>query len=561
MPLEPPPHRDAPLLSLAFCLSVGAVVRFGLVWGHDLRGAFGPDAPGAAAAAYSGILAHPYPLHPLLIRLFSLPSGDPVQGALLLSLAAGLAVVAAAWLMGRVLTDGRDGRSVALLAAVSPLLVHSSLLRGGDALAVGLAAWGVALGWWGGSRVGAGHRTALGPRLALACAGLLVGLSAAAKPIALPAAVLLLAIPVLGGRRCLPWLGSGAVLGFLVALPFLGPLLRPEPAMGLLGSWWLPGPPSLPAALGWLAEGVGVSVRLLRSESWTQLAPLACLGLLGCAVKAPRRGFRLVVFALGTVSVLAVAAMLGERVQARYLTAASLGWLALSGLALTPASLRREPTTERPGWGRVLMGPLPLSLAATLFVMANLSIWDGLAQLRVQEEGAAEPRGFFASWAGSWRPVEAYQDSSICGALELDGLADELAQNAPPGASVLTLPLRDGRSWHLLGPLATRRDDLLLLELGSECCPGAPAACAADLPGVLAATGGGSLVVPLDPEGRCQTGALPHGQDEWLDALQPLVERDGLWYGMLTVPPATLAVGGHPCTALGGRPPDPPASP
>ena len=559
--LAPPPHRDAPLLSLAFCLTIGALVRFGLLQGHDLRGAFGPDAPGAAASAFGGILAHPYPLHPLLIRVFAVPSGDPVQGALLLSLAAGLATVAAAWVIGRVLTDGRDGRSTALLAATAPLLVQGSLLRGGDALAVSLAAWAVALGWWGARSVGTRQVESWGPRVGLLVAGLLWGLSAAAKPIALPAGAFLLAAPLLGGRRSLPWLGGGLVLGGLVAAPFLAPLHSPRPAMGLLGSWWLPAPPALAELPSWLATGGGVLVGLAREQSWSQLNLLAGLSLAGCVVAAPRRGFRFVVFLLGLGSMLGLAAMLGDRLQARYLCAASFGWLMLAGLALTPGNLRRGTPPEQASWRRVLLGPLPLSFVVTLSVMANLRLWDGVALLRSQEEGAAAPSGFFADWAGDWRPIRAYSDSSICGALELERLAETFTRQAPRGSSVVTLPLRDGRAWHLLGPLGSARDDLTLLEIGPECCPAGPEACALQLAGAMAETGGGSVVVPLRPQGRCETDALSAGLEDWRVALVPSVGPDGVWYGVWTVSPAENAGGQHLCHALGGTPPAPPARP
>ncbi len=559
---SPPPHRDAPLLSLAFCLAVGAVVRFGVLWGVDLRGAFGPDAPGAAAAAFSGPFSHPYPLHPLLIRVFALPSGDGVQGALLLSVAAGLATVGAAWLIGRVLTDGRDGRSTALLAAAAPLLVHSSLLRGGDALAIALVTWGVALGFQGAHALaGARTRSSRWPQVALVAAGLLCGLSAAAKPIALPATALLLAAPLMGGRRCLPWLGGGLIVGFAVALPFLGPLLRPAPAMGLLGSWWLPGPPSAGELPAWLWAGARQLGTVAQAESWSQLGPLALLAVLGCVVAAPRRGFRVGLLILSAGGLLLLAAMLGTRLQARYLAAASFGWLILAGIALTPAALRRPSGAVPHSWRRVLLGPLPLSFVATLFIMANLTLWDGLALLRAQEEGAAPPEGLFAGWAGDWRPTEAYADSSLCGALELERVAAGLVQRAPRGGTVVTLPLRDGRAWHLLGPLAAARPDLGLLELTDECCPHAPARCAELLPDALGRAGGGALVVPLEPTGRCETAALPHGLEDWASALAPVVEPEGPWSGTLRVDPASGSELTQLCDGLGGRPPAPPARP
>ncbi len=555
--MQAPPLRDAPLLSLAFCLAAGALARFGLMTGHDLRGAFGPDAPGAAASAFGGILAHPYPLHPLLIRLLALPGGDPVQASLLLSLCAGLATVAAAWSLGRVLTDGRDGRSTALLAAAAPLLVQQSLLRGGDALAMAMASWGLALAWWGAWELG-GPTPRRSARIALVVGPLLLGLSAAAKPVALPLGALLLLAPMLGGRRSLPWLAAGLVGGALLALPFLGPLLRPRPSMGLLGSWWLPGVPGmaeLPARVG---AAFAVSLGLLREQSWSQLAPILLLAGLGCSVSAPRRGFRLAVLAVGLASVLALGLMLGDRLQVRYLGAASFGLLLLAGVALTPAALRAPRAARPPSWRAVLMGPLPLSLAITLFVMANLRLWDGLALLRAQEEGTAAPEGFFADWAGAWRPTEAYADSSVCGALELEALAAGLAQRLPRGSTVVTLPLRDGRGWHLLGPLAVARDDLTLLELGPECCSSGPERCAAALPGALAAAGGGALVLPLLPEGRCETGALPSGLEPWRAALMPLIDEGGTWYGGW-VRAASPPPHQHLCEGLGGRAPVAPA--
>jgi hypothetical protein len=555
----PPPHRDAPLLSLAFCLGVGALVRFGLLQGHDLRGAFGPDAPGSAASAMFDTLAHPYPLHPLAIRALSLIAGDPVQAALLLSLAAGLAAVAAAWAFGRLLTDGRDGRSTALLAATAPLLVQGSLLRGGDALALAVVAWAVVAGWWG-ALASTRETPPARWRAAMVAAGLLWGLSAACKPIALPAGALLLATPWLCGRRGIPWLLGGLLLGGLVGWPFLGPLLRPQAVMGLLGSWWVTGVPKLGELPAWILGGGARLLATMRAETWAQLAPLAVLAILGCVVAAPRRPFRLAVLVSTSAAVLVVAAMLGDRLQARYLAAASLGWVLLAGVALTPPSLRRGASGSG-SWRSFLLGPLPLSLVVTAFVMGNLRFWDGLALLRAQEEGSARASGFFADWAEDWRPLEAYAESSVCGALELEELARELVATAPRGSVVVTLPLRDGRAWHLLGPLRADRPDLTVLELGPECCPHSPSHCAARLPLALATAGGGSLVVPLEPEGRCESRALPHGLEGWAEAMVPLCEKLGFWYGVLEVTAAGGAAHGGLCEALGGRAPAPPARP
>jgi hypothetical protein len=552
-----PSTREAPLLSLCFCLGVAALVRLGLLWGHDLRGAFGPDAPGAASAAFAGFWTHPYPLHPLLIRVFSLAGGAPAQGALLLSVTAGLGTVAAVWLMGRVLTGGRDGRSTALLAAVAPLLVQGSLLRGGDALAVALVAWGVASSWWGASR----DLGAWSARAALLLGGALWGLSALAKPIALPLGIALLLVPLIGGRRSLPWLVAGMGLGALLAAPFLGPLLRPQPAMGLLGSWWLPGPPSLAGSPGWLAEGLRTSWSMLRHETWAQLGPLLGLAVLGCLVAAPRRAFRLALLGTTSLAVLLLAAMMGERLQPRYLAAISLGWLVLGGLALTPRGHRQPRPEAGSGWGPALLAPLPLSMVVTLFFLADLHFWDGLSTLRSQEEGTAAARGLYAGWAAGEPPREAYADSSVCGALELEALGRDLAQRLPAGGTVVSLPLRDGRAWHLLGPLAAHRDDLELLQLGPECCPDGPTRCAASIEDALAASGGGALVLPLAPPGRCETGALSAAVEPWAEASLALVDEAGFWYGSTVVPAAGPPAHQHLCEALGGRPPAAPARP
>jgi hypothetical protein len=546
------------MLSLAFCLAAAAVLRLALVWSLDLRGSFGPDAPGAAAAAFTGPFRHPYPLHPLLIRVFSALVGDPSQGALLLSLTAGMAAVAAAWLLGRVLTAERDGRAMGLVAAASPLLVQVSLLGGGDALAIALAWWGVALGWWGARAQERAPEVDGWARAAVVAGGALWGLSAAAKPIALPAGAFLLLAPLFGDRRSLPWLGAGLGVGVVLALPFLRPLLLPLPDHGLLGSWWNGGVPSPTEWPRWAARGIVTVLRTAWNHPWSQIAPLGAVAVAGGVVAGPRRLARLGLVGVAFAVPLGVAAMLGSRLMPRYLAGASLGWVLLAGMALTPAVFRVPPVRPMGPW-RIMLGPLPLSLGIALLAMSSLRFWEGMASLRVQEEGTAPPRGVIGDWPETWAPTEAYQDSSLCGALELERLATDLARDLPRGGTVVSLPLRDGRTWHLFGPLAVARPDLHLVALTAGCCPAGPEACAAALPRALAESGGGVLVVPLLPDGRCATGALADDLEPWQRALRPSIRQEHVWFGTLGQDPVTGTA--ELCSALGGRAPQAPARP
>jgi hypothetical protein len=319
----------------------------------------------------------------------------------------------------------------------------------------------------------------------------------------------------------------------------------------------VPSAVQLPA---WLLGGAVGLVRLAWNEPSAQLALLTLFGLAGTLVPGPRRAFRLALCAVALAVPLGLSALLGAHLHARYLGAASLGLVLLAGVALTPSYLRRGQPPRRGSWLPVL-APLPLALALSLLAVAGIRYWAAMGLLRAEEEGTAPPRGLAEGLEGDpWRPLAGYRDSSVCGALELEALAQELAAGLPHGGAVLIPPLRDGRSWHLFGPLAVARPDLRLRELDPTCCPGGPERCAAALPVALAQSGGGAVVVPLDPDGRCRSGVLPDGSEAWVPALRPLlVGEQGLWYGTLAVQ-AALAQR-EPCEALGGREPGPPARP
>ena len=349
-------------------------------------GPFGPDGPGALAAVQLG--GHPYPLHPLLIGL--------VGGPRLLSVLAGTLTAVCAGLLGRQLGLGISGPGLAVAAA--PLMLYPSALAGGDAAALGVAA--VAL-------VQARPRPLL--------AGLLFGTSLMVKPVTFP---LILPLAALN-----PWTLLTAVPA--LALPALGPLIRPKPAAGLLGSWWLAsnGAPAFPdLALGFK--------RMVELPFWTGHPVMGALAAIGCG----RAWRRWLVAGAAMAAVWAVLSVVGDAARPRYIAAASLPLALLAG-----GALRRVP---------------PLSLG---FAWPALGVISAVAAVRALEEDLP-PRPvvpFPAVDAG-----QEYLDSGVCGASELRGLAIELAATLPQGAEVDVLRLRDGRDGELRWPLLSARPDI-----------------------------------------------------------------------------------------------------
>jgi hypothetical protein len=539
------------MAGLVFSLLLAATVRFGLLWGIDLRGAFGPDAPAAAWSAWIDPLAYPYPLHPLLVALLALPAQDPVAGALVLSLVAGLVTVGAAWALARAAAGEAVAFAAGSVAAVCPLLVEGSLLRGGDALAVALAWSGLALAWSGAGRVaaarlgsayvgavrvgllleGVGVRVAGGPlRILAGC--LLVGASAAARPVALPSMVFLLAVPALGGRRTVPWLGLGFLLGGTLAALVLGPHAL---AAGVSGD-----------PVTWGRVGLRTLARIVTQASWAEIPLLAAIALVGTLVPGPRRSLRLLLLLLGCLALIVPAGLLGDRLMPRHLAASLAGWLPLAGITLVPARRRIQgapPAGIGPG---LLIEGLPLSLGLTILVAGALTCWDGVANVRADQEGTAPPRDLIAGWARDARQEELWRDASVCGALELERIADDLATRLPPGAALLAVPLRDDRIWHLRGPIAARRPDLRFALLDDACCPDGAEACASRVLAALA-EGGGAVVGPLAGSARCTTGAVAPGREAWAVAVDALLTERRTWYGWTEVAPSVGASGGLPC--------------
>ena len=263
---------------------------------------------------------------------------------------------------------------------------------------------------------------------------------------------------------------------------------------------------------------------------------------------------------LGLVSLVLVAAVLGDRLRARYLVSSSLGWLLLCGVSTVPLRHRTflPPKLMDIARRTSFLETLPLSIVMTLFVVASFRFWEAMNLIRVEEEGAASPREWMSGWTASLHPLDDYADASICGALELERWAKDFERSLPLDGVVAMVPLRDGRGWTLRGPLARTRPDLVFVELEGSCCPLAPDVCAARIPDALAHHGG-VLVVPLAPEGRCQSGAVSADADPLREALLPLVEERALWYGIRRFATASGSTSAPVCEILGGQSPQPPA--
>ena len=440
-------------------------------------GVFGPDGSGATAAVTLG--GHPYPLHPLLIGLFG--------GARVLSVIAGAATAAAAAVMGRRLGGGLWGPGLA--AACAPLLVYPAATAGGDAPAIALMTGGIALAWSG--------RPGLG--------GLLAGLSVAVKPIALPLAPLLLVTPALtaspaAAALALVMVALGAGLGVLPWLETLDPLLRPRPRGGLLGTWWMGTGGAPPALSDWPGAIAAGTRRLWEIPWWAGHPILGGAAAIGALLPGPERRARMLAAALGVGGLLAVAVLIGDRMDPRYVGAPSVVLTVLAGCAL-----RRVP------W-------LTLALA-----WPALGVSSQVAAVRGHEEALpVKPTVPFPR-------VEAerlFMDGGVCGGGELRAMAADLAGRLPQGAEVAMVRLRDGREAELYWPLQAARPDLKLTVIHAGCCGGD--GCVERLLGFDAP----ATVLPGDSVG-CLTETLDYNEAQlftgyfWGDPGQRFVLREG----------------------------------
>lgn len=397
-------------LELAALAVTSLALRLVALWALGQGAPFGPDGTGVEAAVY--LPGHVYPGHVWLVSIFG--------SAPRVSVVAGVLTSLGLWAWGR--RRGLGGAGGWLHAAL-PVAVLTGALSGGDAPAVAV--------------VVAGALLATGPGwIAPLLGGALAVASVVVKPSALPAAVLLLATP-------------RALLGAALALPpgwrFLGPLVQPMPGSGLLGTWWLSSGGSLPAsAADWLRWAAG-GVRALAAAPLWSGALLLLLAPLSLS-----RGRHLA--ALGPLLAgLAIAALLGERLEPRYLQAAVVAALPFVGLWL-------------PRW-RAAIGVallLPLSWA----VVSQLA-----AERHRRDAEAAVPALPVLSWPAVGAS-ELFEQCSTDGATTLRRQAAELALTQPHGAQVLVVRRRDGREGELVWPLRVARPDLIIVPV-AEGTPGA----------------------------------------------------------------------------------------
>ncbi len=461
-------------------------------------GTFGPDAAGAQASAVLG--GHPYPLHPLLIRLFG-------SAGLLSILSAGVTVACGIRIATRL---GASPLGAGLTLASAPLLLYPAFLAGGDAPAVALFMTGLA--------TALGGHAFLGTLLAVSSLGI--------KPIIAPLLLLLVLVPALDAspRRSAVHTGAAAVIGLLSFGFTLAPLHSPQPTSGLLGSWWLSSG-GLPFSWGEAPSlGIQAIASLWDLPTWTGHPLLGLMAVTGALLPGPKRPVRLLVLLAGLLGIVAVACLLGEQLRPRYLGPASLSLVLLASVPLS-----RVP------------------LAALIGAWPALALASQLGALRAQEEGLDSPP--VIDFPGLEDMSAQYKDSSICGAGELQALADQLAETAAPSQEVVALRLRDGREGNLLWPLQALRPDLKATVFHAGCCTEGPEECAAAL--VARVRAGGVLVSPVNTD-RCTTEVLDPGEEAIATALATQIGGDEI-FGLLTGDGPVQP--GEACTAI--KPPLP----
>ena len=380
---------------------VALCIRIVGAWMLGEGAPFGPDGTGAEAAVYLG--GHPYPLHIVGLQAIG---GD----ALALSMLCGSLNCGLLWFWGRRVGLGGAG---GWLAASLPLAVLPGVLAAGDAPALTLVLVGAVMSTFGGAS------SVLG--------GVVAAASVAVKPIALPAMVLLLANP-------LSLVGTGG--GLLLFRAFIRPLWSPMPAGGLLGTWWVSTdgvPPDLWVA--WLGEGLW---RLVDAPPWSlcSLFFLACLAAL-LGVRDPK----VRIAGIATLgAAVAEAALFGGRLELSYLSAVFVVALPYVGQML-----------RRDRW-------VALVTIAGLWPTAALLSQLGAERATLDPQAVVPDLPVIAIPVVEVRPI--FDSCSTEGATRLRNLAHQLAEVAPPGSTIITDALPDGREGELFWPLRVMRPDL-----------------------------------------------------------------------------------------------------
>jgi len=380
---------------------VALCVRMVGAWLLGEGAPFGPDGTGAEAAVHLG--GHPYPLHIVGLQAIG---GD----ARALSMLCGSFNCGLLWFWGRRVGLGGAG---GWLAVSLPLAVLPGVLAAGDAPALTLVLLGAVMSTFGGASAVVG--------------GIVASASVAVKPIALPAMVLLLANPI-------SLVGAGG--GLLLFRGFTRPLWSPMPEGGLLGSWWVSTEGGIPDLwVAWLSEGLW---RLVDAPGWSlcSLFFLACLAAL-LGVREPK--LRMAGIAtLGAAVV--VAALFGSRLELRYLSAVFVVALPFVGLMLRQ--------------GRWMAVVSIVGLWPTAALLSQL----GTARAALDPQAVVPDLPVIAFPVVEVRPI--FDSCSTEGATRLRNLALQLAEVAPPGSTIITDALPDGREGELFWPLRVMRPDL-----------------------------------------------------------------------------------------------------
>ncbi|MCB9780832.1 MAG: hypothetical protein H6742_19850 [Alphaproteobacteria bacterium] len=385
--------------ALALC-ATSLLLRVAAAWALGQGAPFGPDGTGVEASVH--LPGHPYPLHVAMVAALG--------SARTVSVLAGALTSPLLWLWGRRVGLGGVG---GWLHAALPVAVLTGALSAGDAPAAFVVTAGLAL--------------STAPRRPVqALGGVLAVAALAVKPIALPLLVLLVVRP---------WALLGAVLALPLAARWLTPLLQPIAGGGLLGSWWLGSqgaPPAVDALPGWLATGVHA---LGAAELWA-LAPLLVLAVAAAARDLPR-GLRLAA-AGPLVAGLAVACLMGDRVEPRY-----LGGAVIAALPFVGALVR---------WRSAALLLLPLSVALVTQLGAERARRDA---------GAVVPALPVLPWPAVGAG-ELFAQCSTDDATVLRQTAARLAETLPPGAEIQVVRRRDGREGELSWPLQVARPDVVV---------------------------------------------------------------------------------------------------